>query len=236
MATTNSDLRLASNLTLAGAVLAIVGNVAHPIFPSSATAEDFLTAAGGFWIATHLVIGIAIVLLVLALVLLARILDNTAAATLGRMTAVVGGVGGTIFLAQIVAVDGIGNARMAEAIAAADGPAREALLAAAAQIQAIDIAILSVAITLFLGVTFVLLGLALQKAGNFATWIVWLAIAGGAVSTVAGLLLAVQGVTDLALNYLFRPAALVGTIAALGLGLDLRRQASTAGATSPAAG
>lgn len=218
------DARLTSNLLLVGAALALIGNVLHPIFPGDVTAAEVIAESeSALWVPIHLGIAIAIVLLTVALVQVARRFRGTDGGPLAGVGATVAVIGGAIFTVQIGALDGYAL----PALAAAGMGGSEAAVA----LFALDGGMLALVILLYFGATFLAFGLAMRRSALFAVWIRWTAIVAGSLGLVAGVLMLVDVAAGAAMIG-FRFVALAATAVAVGLGLELRR--STVTATEPA--
>lgn len=230
-ASTTTNARLISALLLIGAALAIVANALHPFFPADVTIEEFLAEAGGnaIWVPIHLGVGVALVLLTVALVLLARHLRSTAGSTWATIAATLAVIGGAIWTLQLVALDGVAFPALAE------GELNEATLAAAAALSEVDMALLSLSVFLYVGATFAALGFALDRADAFAPWIRWTAMVGGAAGLIVGLMM----LLDVAATFsfvAFRVVAFATTIVAIGIGVELRKAPAVGAAPATATG
>lgn len=228
---TSTDARVASTLLIVGGILGVIGNALHPFLAGDSTTPELLTAIAGrghLWTAVHLIIAAAIVVLTVGAVVLVRVLDGTPGALASRAAAVCAVIGGTIFSIQIAVFDGIGLRELADAHAAANGSAKRSIEGVADAVATLDLALLALSMVLFLGVTFIVLGTALIRSGLFAAWIGGLSVLSGAVAALAGLLILFNGGSNLAINFLFRPGAALGTVAILAVALSLRRGGAAA--------
>jgi hypothetical protein len=193
-------LRLGAAAGIAGALLGMVGNLAHPATPAPSADPDGLArtvAESGGWVPDHLVILVGLILMLGGLVAISRSITGGlpgALARLGYLAAVGGATVGLVLLA----VDGVAAKHLAEAWAAAapgdKAPALQALLAE----EAINFALGTLFYILFAGVTFVLLGLAVAWSGTYPPWLGWAAVVAGVGSLVVGLVQAQVGETNAA--------------------------------------
>jgi taurine transport system permease protein len=71
-------------------------------------------------------------------------------------------------------------------------------------------------------------GLAILTGQQLRRWLGWAGVAVGVGGAVVGVLLATVGPTNLTLNILFRPFALIATLFAIALAVELRRLARSA--------
>lgn len=220
----HTDARLTSNLLLVGAALALIGNVLHPIFPADVTAAEVIAdSEGALWVPIHLGIAIAVILLTIALVQVARRFQGTDGGPLARTGATLAVIGGAIFTLQIGALDGYALPALAKA-GLGESEAAMALFA-------LDGGMLALVVLFYFGATFLTFGFAMRRSALFAPWIRWTALVAGAVGVVAGVLMLVDVAAGVAMIG-FRLVALGATAVAVGLGLELRR--STVTATDPA--
>lgn len=185
-----------------GVALMLLGTFLHPMHadpavPAGAFAEY---ARDRFWLAAHLVqfIGVA-VLLICVLQLTGRLPRD------GLVTAVRAGTGTSLALAAALqAVDGVALKQMVDLWAAADPPEKDALLAAATAVRAVEIGFAAM-FGMVLGLSLALLGLVLMRFPVGKPIL-------GTLGVVAGLTAAVGGVlTGL---YGFAPAPMLLNMAA----------------------
>ena len=180
------DVPTAAVVLFAGAVLATVGNALHPLFEAGVSVESFLEAVEGHgsWQLLHLTIAVGVVLLAAGIVTVCGDLADTAGSSLAALASTLGAVGASIFAIQIGGIDGVVMPRLAEAYASGENP--EAVLAAATGMYALDLALLALVVTIYVGGLFLAFGLALTRADAFAPWVRWLATATGATGVVIG--------------------------------------------------
>jgi hypothetical protein len=82
--------------------------------------------------------------------------------------------------------------------AAASGPAKDTLFDTALGIRQIEVGFASM-LGLFLGVTAVLYGVALTQNRRFSNWLGWLAVVGGLATVSAGVVIAHEGFSNVAM-------------------------------------
>lgn len=228
------DRRFVAGLLLTGAVLALVGNALHPFLDPDGGGAELVAAAGesSTWVGLHLLVVTAVVVLTVGTVMFARGYTGTAGESTARVAAVLATIGGTIFVVQLGGLDGAVMPALADQLAA--GADEATVLALAETMAALDVALLSIVVTLYLGATFVALGLALLRTDTFAPWIRWTGIVAGGTGMVLGVLMYLDIANTLTF-YGFRVVALAITIATFGLAVELRRDAATAPARPAAA-
>lgn len=216
------DQRFVGGVLLLGGVLAMVGNALHPFLDPHGGGAELVARAGetSYWTALHLVVVVAVVLLTAGTVMLMRGFAGTAGEATGRLAAALAVVGGTIFAIQIGGLDGAVFPALADQLA---GGADEAsVLAVADAMQALDVALLAIVTTVYLGGVFVAAGLSFHRVDAFAPWMRWTAMVAGGAGVVIGVMMFL-GVADVVAFYGFRAVALAVTVVTLGLGFELRR-------------
>lgn len=217
-----ADARALSTVTLLAAILALVGNVAHPVFPAGPSAEEFLglaTTTTG-WTPIHLTMILGVVLLVAAVGGVAHRLDGSAGAELARVSHPIVLIGGVAFTVAMT-IDGVVKPLVAGTVAADPGATAE-LLGGMEVAQAIDLALLSLSIALLFGLGFLLFGAALVKARAFPAWIGSTLIGTGVAGSVVGTMM----LLDVARPFTIVAMRFVGLSATVGvfaLGVALRR-------------
>jgi hypothetical protein len=234
---TRSERQLAVVLLAVGALLAAAGNAAHPYLAPGVTTEELLavSASTGRWTLVHLALGIAAVCLAAGMALLDRRLEGTPGAAAGRVAVVFAVFGGVVLAVQVVGIDGTVIPALAEPVAAA--PDDAALLAVAEALHSLDVALLGLAVALFIGATFLALGIALRQARLYPAWVAWTGITGGAAGIGIGTAM-VLGVGEVITVVAFRVAALLVTLATFGLVFAMAKEPvapATSTATRPAA-
>ena len=191
--------RIISIAAISGALFLFAGTYLHPMnadpnVPSAAFTEY---AADHHWIASHLMQLLGIALMVAALVLLSRRMGGgpaDAAAILGTA----GAVASLAVAAALQAVDGVALKAMVNAWALASGREKEVLFQAAFAVRQIEIGLASIASLLF-GLTVSIYGIALLTDPRFPKWLGFMAIAGGAPTAIAGIVIAYTGFSGLAM-------------------------------------
>jgi hypothetical protein len=191
--------RVGAMSAIIGALLLFVGTYLHPMGadPNMLLAAFTEYAADHHWVTSHLMQLFGVILMGAALVLLSRRLaDGPAAewATLGNA----GAIAGVAVTSALQAVDGIALKLMVDSWAAAPEPEKAAVFQAAFGVRQIEIGLASVSSVLF-GVTVSIYGLALLVDHRFPRWLGAFAIAAGAPTAIAGLVMAYTGFSGLAM-------------------------------------
>lgn len=185
---------------ITGAVLLFVGTYLHPVGadPNMPLAAFTEYAADNYWVASHLTQLCGVILMVTALVLLSRRMADGPAtewATLGMA----GAIASLAVASALQAVDGVALKVMVNSWAATPEPGRAALFQAAFGVRQIEIGLASIASLLF-GLTASIYGIALLIDRRFPGWLGALAIAGGAPTAIAGVVIAYTGFSALAMD------------------------------------
>ncbi len=212
----------------AGVALLTVGTWLHPMGadPNDARAAFTEYAADRLWVASHLMQLAGMVLLMVALLVLARVLGDGPAATWARV-ARAGATAGVALSAALQAVDGIALKNMVDAWAAAADSAKPELFYAAFAVRQVEIGLASM-LSLVLGLTVTLYGIALRADPRFGALLGWLAMAGGIATACAGVVMAYTGFSD-AEMMLNMPADALLLVWALMVGLRMSRVAVASG-------
>ncbi|HEY2958964.1 MAG TPA: DUF4386 family protein [Actinomycetota bacterium] len=193
-------LRIGSAAGIAGALLGMAGNLAHPTTPAASQDAEGLArtiAGSGSWVPDHLVILLGLILMLGGVVATARSISIRgglpgALAQLGSIAAVAGVTVGLLLLS----IDGVAAKHLAQAAATAPSGERAAALHALLAEEAINFALGTLFYILFAGVTFVLLGLAVAWSRAYPRWLGWMAVVAGAGSMVVGLVQGQVGETN----------------------------------------
>ena len=190
---------IGATCAVAGSALLLVGTWLHPLDadPNDALAAFTEYAADRLWYASHLMQLAGVAAIVAALLLLGRRLDVGRGALWSRLAAA-GAVASLASAAALQAVDGVALKRMVDAWAAASMPEKAAWFAAAFAVRQVEIGLASMASLVF-GATAALYGVALLVDGRHPAWLGAVAVAGGAATVVAGVVIATTGFSALAM-------------------------------------
>jgi hypothetical protein len=178
---------------ISGALLLFVGTYLHPMNadPNLPLAAFTEYAADHHWVASHLMQLCGIALMVAALVLLSgKMAGGPADATATLATA--GAIASLAVAAALQAVDGVALKAMVNAWAAAPQRDKESLFDAAFAVRQIEIGLASISGLLF-GLTVSVFGIALSIDRRFPKWLGFMAIAAGAPTAIAGVVIAYTG-------------------------------------------
>jgi hypothetical protein len=191
--------RLTAIAAISGALFLFIGTFLHPMEadPNVPLAAFTEYAADRNWIASHLMQLTGMALMVAALVLLSQGMAEGSAkfvAILGE----IGAVTGLAVAAALQAVDGIALKAMVNAWNTAPESKKEMLFYAAFAVRQIEIGLASI-MSLLLGLTVAIYGIALSIDLSFPKWLGYLAIAGGIPTAIAGIVMAYTGFSGLAM-------------------------------------
>ena len=194
-----SESRIGAACAIVGSVLLFAGTDLHPktADPNDAVAAFTEYAADHLWIASHLMQLAGVALMVAALLFLARQLESTSRSGWSRIAAG-GAIASLAVTAALQAVDGIALKMMVDAWASAPTAQKEAAFHAAFAVRQVEIGLASM-VSLLFGLTAILYGIALLLDHTYPKWLGGLAIAGGAPTTLAGVVMAYTGFSGLAM-------------------------------------
>jgi hypothetical protein len=205
-----------------GASLLLIGTYLHPMSadPNVPVAAFTEYAADPHWVASHLMQLFGAILMVAALVLLSRRLEDGPAAE--WIPIVRTGAGASVALAAALqAVDGVALKAMVDTWAAAAEPEKTSLFHAAFAARQIEVGLASMSSILF-GLTVSIYGVALMIDQRFPRWLGVLAIVSGVPTVVAGIVIAYTGFSDLSM-LINMPASVLLTVWVVALGAQAWR-------------
>ena len=188
---------VAAACSIAGTLLLVVGSYLHPVpeDPNDAVVAFAQYAADRLWVTSHLLLLAGIILVLTTLIVLAT---EQAAAYAGVYYRV-GSAGAIACLAaamMLQAVDGIALKRALNAWSAAPAAKKDATFYAAFAIRQIEVGLAST-MSILLGVTATLYGLAMLYDKTFPVWVAVLAEVAGIATAIAGIVMAYSGFSDL---------------------------------------
>jgi hypothetical protein len=194
-----SESRIGAMCAIVGSVLLFVGTYLHPLEadPNEAVAAFTEYAADHLWVASHLTQLVGVALMTTALLFLAHQLESVSGSGWIRIAA--GGAIASLAVATALqAVDGIALKRMVDAWASAPAAQKEVAFHAAFAVRQMEIGLASL-LSLLLGLTVTVYGVALLVDTTYPKWLAGLAIVGGMPTTVAGVVIAYTGFSGLAM-------------------------------------
>lgn len=185
---------------MGGGLLLLTGTAFHPMTadPSDAIAAFTEYAADRWWVASHLTQLAGIMLMDTALLILAQQVE----AVRGKAWSYVAAgsaVAGLAVAAALQAVDGIALKVMVNAWAAAPPAQKEMAYHAALAVRQIEVGLASMLCILF-GLTACLYGVALFPVRTYSQWLSGIAVIGGALTMVAGVVMAYTGFSSITMT------------------------------------
>jgi hypothetical protein len=194
-----SESRIGATCAIAGSVLLFVGTYLHPMDtdPNEATVAFMEYAADQLWVASHLTQLAGVALVVAALLFLAQQLEAASGTAWARIAA--GGAIASLAVATALqAVDGIALKVMVDSWAVAPASQKEVAFRAAFAVRQVEIGLASM-LSLISGLTATVYGGALLVDRSYPKWVSGLAVVGGALTTIAGVVMAYTGFSALAM-------------------------------------
>jgi hypothetical protein len=178
-AVNRDEMRVGSVVTFLGGLGAFVANIFHPSPPGETEELLRMLVMRPHWAQLHFVIMISVVLLVCGLAMVTRnLLDPMARAlgTLGRYLVI---LGGSVYMVEVM-IDGLATKYFARKWAEAVDPAQKALYFASADAVAkVWGSLFPVFSGVFLGLSFLVIGVAVTRSGNLPRWVgLWGVVAG----------------------------------------------------------
>ena len=228
--------KLFGALFISGAVIGLVGNALHPhTVDLDAAATVQALVGNGAWVAIHLAIIVAILLIIGGLVGVAESLRGTSAEPLARLGLAAALLGGAIVTISL-AIDGFVMKALAVASASAAAPDAALALRISIAVKELDFGIWSIGMLAFFGVAFACFGGAVVGSPRYPGWFGWIAVVGAGGSAVAALLqIAASGEVQAA-ETIFFASSLLLTLWTLSLGILMwREHADTIADTLPLA-
>jgi hypothetical protein len=182
---------------IGGGSLLLVGTYLHPVpaEPNDAAQAFAAYAADRFWVASHLLQLIGIVLALAALVILAQQLETRSTKVWSRLASA-GAIASMALAAMLQAVDGIALRAMVQNWATAAATQKDVAFQSAFAVRQVEIGLASV-LNLLLGATATLYGVALLDDPTYPKWVGGLAIVGGAPTSLSGVVMAFSGFSEL---------------------------------------
>jgi hypothetical protein len=218
-----NENRIGAVCAVVGSVLLCVGTYLHPLEadPNEAVAAFAEYAADRLWVASHLAQLTGVALTVAALLLLAHQLESVNGRG-GTRIAAGGAIASLAVATALQAVDGIALKRLVDVWASAPAAQKEVAFYAALAVRQVEIGLAS-ALSLLLGLTVTVYGVALLATNTYPKWLGGLAVVGGVPATAAGVVVAYTGFSGpaMAINM---PASFILLVWVLALGVFMWRQ------------
>jgi hypothetical protein len=211
--------RIGGGAAVAGALLAGVGNLVHPVTPMNDPAGVARVIADSeIWVPVHLAIVLGIVLMFGGLVALYHSIRGGIAGALARFGLFAAVAGVTIGLVLVI-LDGVAAPQLAQEWAAAPPGDQAVALGLVHANETINFALASLFNLVFAGVTFILFGLAVALSDAYPRGLGWVVLVAGIASIGAGLIQAFTGEPTEASRGLtiFGPTVITGWLLVMGI-------------------
>jgi len=194
-----NESRVGAGCAIGGVTLLIIGTYLHPMGadPNDAVVAFTEYSQDRLWIASHLLQLAGVAAMMAALLFLAEQLEMRRRSSVTRIAAA-GAVASLTLAAALQAVDGIALKSMVDAWTAAPESEKEAVFHATFAVRQIEIGLASL-LSLSLGLTMTLYGVALLGDKTYPKWFAGLAIAVSVPIVVGGVVMAYTGFSGLAM-------------------------------------
>lgn len=184
---------------VAGAILLLIGTMLHPMHedPNVAVAAFKEYAADSHWLNSHLLQLAGVALMIGVLVRMSRAMAGGPADGIASICAH-GATAGFAIACTLQAVDGIALKTMVDAWTAAPLDQQASLFHATFAVRQIEVGLASM-LSLLLGFVLCLFGIAQIIDGRFPRFLGYLLMVYGALSVIAGYIIASSGFSELAM-------------------------------------
>lgn len=219
-------MRLGAGSAVIGAVIFAVANIIHPRSEHIDVAIEQVqaVAAADTYILGHLLLLLGPILMVFGLVALQRSITKKRGAGFA-LYGFVAALISTGHLAALVGIDGRPTKVIADTFVAAPPEDAHTLMLIAGAIEQVNFGTLSVWIILFFGITYILYGLAVSASDIYPKWLGWAAVVMGAVQFLVGIVVTLNGPSQLMITNIFSPVAFLETLWLLVMGVLMWRNA-----------
>ncbi|MDQ3691861.1 MAG: hypothetical protein M3406_17870 [Chloroflexota bacterium] len=182
------ELRIGGMAAVVGSLLAMVGNLLHPMTPVGDPAGvGHAIHASQSWTTVHMVIVIGLALMLGGLVAIADSMRTGLAGALSRFGLFAAVSGATLGMI-LVTLDGIAAKQLADAWAGAPAAEQAAALRDLVAEETMNFALVALFNILFAGFTFILYGLAVATGDVYPRWLGWPVVVAGIGSIAVGLI------------------------------------------------
>lgn len=214
--------RIGAVSAVVGAILAVVVNLLHPRSATLENPEAFLRmiAESRIWVGDHVGVIFAGILFTGGLIAISRSITEQPGAAWARL-GFAGALVSVALLFVLMATDGIAIKALARAWMNAQAAEKAAAFNVGHALATVNLALFSVWIIVFWGVTIILYGLAVMTSHAYPKWLGWVAILAGLGSAWIGLRQAYTGPSFLVSNVLFVIFSLIITLWLLVMGVLL---------------
>jgi hypothetical protein len=195
----SGECKTGAACAIGGSSLLLFGTYLHPVpaEPNDAAQAFAAYAADRLWVASHLMQLVGIVLALAALMILAQQLETRRTTTkVWSRLASAGAIASMALAAMLQAVDGIALRAMVQNWATAAATQKDVAFQCAFAVRQVEIGLASV-LSLLLGATATLYGVALLDDLTYPKWVGGLAIVGGVPTSLSGVVMAFSGFSEL---------------------------------------
>lgn len=222
--------RIGAVSAVIGAIFAVIVNLLHPRSATMENPQAYLQmiAESRIWIGDHVGVILAGILFTGGLLAISRSITGQPGAAWARLGSA-GALVGAAILFVLMATDGIAVKTLARAWVNAPEAEKAAAFSSAHALAQVNLALFSVWIIVFWGVTILLYGLAVTTSDAYPRWLGWVAILAGLGSALIGLNQAYKGPSYLVSNVLFVIFSLIITIWVFVMGVLMWRKAGAPG-------
>lgn len=217
--------RIGGVAAVAGAILAGIGNLVHPVTPEhDPVGVARVIADSGMWTPVHLAIVLGIFLMLIGLIAISHSIRGGLAGGLARLGLFAAVAGTTIGLILVI-LDGVAARQLAQEWASAAPGERATALGLVHVNETLNFALASLFNLVFAAATFILFGLAVVLSGVYPRWLGWTVVVAGVASIGAGLIQALVGEPTTASRVLTIFGPTIITMWELVMGILLLRKA-----------
>lgn len=216
--------RVGAGAAMLGAVVGLIFNLLHPRNSDALTdinAELQMVADSGIWRWDHIGLGFAVAIGFIGFVAINFSMFNGPSDLWARAATIFGALSAAVILG-LLALDGTVLKTVADKVVGGD----DSLLGAATVLVETTTALLGASIALFFGITPLLFGEALLGSGTYGKNLGYAELLGGALGLLTALLLAIGGLSMLAI-FGFLIASLLHTVVLFLAGYSLWQRSET---------
>lgn len=229
-------LRIGGLLAIVGALVTAVSQAMRPSPAEPGNIESYFMALldlGSFgWLVDNLALLVGMVFVTTSFVSLAETLRVDTASAIGELGKAMAVIGAGL-VAGTALVSGLALPPLVEAWVNSQGSQADVAFGHAVGIWWITRALFVGVVIVFFGFTYFLMGLAVAWSDRFPAWFGYVAVVSGAIAVLTGLLMAVEGQTQLYDYTVFPALALVSMLWAIILGTMMWRRVPDIDAAGP---
>ncbi len=229
-------LRIGGLLGIAGALVTAISQALRPSPAEPGNTESYFLALLDLgsvgWLVDNLALFVGMVFVTASFVSLVETLRADAASAVGELGKAMAVIGAGL-VAGTALVSGLALPPLVEAWVSSQGNQADIAFGHAAGIWLVTRGLFVGVVIVFFGFTYVLMGLAVAWSNRFPGWFGYVAVVSGTFAVLTGLLMAVEGQTQLYGYVVFPVLALVSMLWAIVLGTMMWRRVPDIGAAGP---